>query len=69
LIIPIAKAKTNKSPFGIALTKFLLFNKFHKVSKNLGIINNAISDLLDSGSKNKENPKFIYNILKLIILI
>ena len=49
-------AKIINSPPGIGLTKFRLFKKFHAVSKNLGIINKAISDLLDSSSQAIANP-------------
>lgn len=38
----------------MGLTNFLFFNKFHKVSKNLGTMKRAISDLLDSGSSSTE---------------
>jgi len=49
-------AKIINSPPGNGLTKFRLFKKFHAVSKNLGIINKAISDLLDSSSQAIANP-------------
>ena len=55
-MIPIAKAKTSNSPPGIGLTRLLLFSQFHRVSKNLGIMNNAISDRRPSGSSVTENP-------------
>ncbi len=55
-MIPIANANTSNSPPGIGLTYLLLLSQFHRVSKNLGIINNAISDLLPSGSKETVNP-------------
>lgn len=55
-MMPIAKAKTSSSPPGIGLTRLLLLSQFHKVSKNLGIMNNAISDLRPSGSSVTEKP-------------
>lgn len=61
-----ANAKINSSPPGIGLTIFLLFIKFHKVSKNLGIINKAISDLLDSASHATDKPAKKADILRFI---
>jgi hypothetical protein len=51
---PIAKAKRINSPPGISFAKFLLFNQFQNVWKNLGMIKRAISALLDSVSKRME---------------
>lgn len=55
-MIPIAKANTRSSPPGIGLTRLLLLSQFQRVSKNLGMMNNAISDLRPSGSRVTENP-------------